>query len=42
MPRAFVAGDEPFQAAVVSLFGTKAFHSVIPASTAQTSSVLRC
>jgi hypothetical protein len=41
-PRVLSAAHEPFQSAVVSLFGTKAFHSVIPASIVQTSSVLRC
>ncbi len=41
-PRIFVVADDPFQSVGINLFDTKSFLSVISASAAQTSSVLRC
>jgi hypothetical protein len=41
-PRVFVSADEPLQSAGINLFETKSFHYIHPASSRQTSPVLRC
>jgi hypothetical protein len=41
-PRIFVAADEIFQSTCINLFETKSFNYINPASTNQTSPVLRC
>jgi hypothetical protein len=41
-PKVFIAADGLFQSADVILFEIKSFHHTKPASTSQTSSVLRC
>jgi hypothetical protein len=41
-PRIFVAADEIFQSTCINLFETQSFNYINPASTNQTSPVLRC